>query len=72
MNVRPVVQILSSSAADVLRQYGQPEAAGTATFCDMDKFFDCMNVRNCTEHQKKLKPFFEANYLLLRMRYLPG
>ena len=25
----------------------------------MDKFFDCMNVRNCTEHQKKLKPFLK-------------
>ena len=34
MNVRLAVQILSSSVANVLRQYGPPEAAGTATFCD--------------------------------------
>ena len=24
-----------------------------------DQFFDCMNVRNCTEHKTKLKPFLK-------------
>ena len=58
MYVRLAVQILSSSVAHVLREYGPPEAAGTSKFCElMDQFFDCMNVRNCTEH--KLKPFLK-------------
>ena len=60
MNVRLAVQILSSSVAHVLKEYGPPEAAGTSTFCElMDQFFDCMNVRNCTEHKTKLKPFLK-------------
>lgn len=25
----------------------------------MDRFFDCLNVRNTTEKKKKLKPFLE-------------
>ena len=60
MNVHLAVQILSSSVAHVLREYDPPEATGTATFCElMDQFFDCMNVRNCTEHKTKLKPFLK-------------
>ena len=62
MNVRLAVQILSSSVAHVLREYGLPEAARTSTFCElMDQFFVCMNVRNCTEHKTKLKPFLKPH-----------
>ena len=59
-NVRLAIQILSSSVAHVLREYGPPESAETSKFCElMDQFFDCMNVRNCTEHKTKLKPFLK-------------
>ena len=61
MNVRLAVQILSSSVANTQRQYGPAEAAGTATYCDMiDKFFDCVNVRNQSGSKKKLKPFLKS------------
>ena len=64
MNVCLAVQILSSSVAHVLREYGPPEAAGTVNVCElMDKYFDCMNVRNCTEHKTKLKPFLKAIHI---------
>ena len=57
MNVRLAVQILSASVANVLQEYGPPEAAETAKFCRlMDDFFDCLNVRNTTEHKTKIKP----------------
>ena len=44
--------------AAVLRSFGPPEAEGTAKYCEMvDGFFDCLNVRSTTEHQRKRKPF---------------
>ena len=61
MNVRLAAQVLSNSVGTVLNTYGSQEVTATAQFClMMDKFFDCMNVRNTMEHQKKLKPFFKA------------
>ena len=47
MNVKLAAQVLSSTASQVLHNFGPPEAAGTAMFCSMmDKFFDIMNIRN--------------------------
>ena len=41
----------------MLNHFGSPEAAVTAEFCLMiDKFFDCLNVRNTKEHELKKKP----------------
>jgi hypothetical protein len=42
----------------VLKAFGTPDTAGTAKLCEMvDSFFDCLNVRSTTEHQRKRKPF---------------
>ena len=50
MRVSLAAQVLSASVA--------AEAAATAKFCEMvDSFFDCMNVRSTTEHERKRKPF---------------
>lgn len=58
MRVNLAAQVLSSSVAAVLKSFGPPEAAGTAKLCEMvDGFFDCLNVRSTTEHQRKRKPF---------------
>ncbi len=59
MRVHLAVQVLSSSVAEVLREYGPKEAIATAEFCEkMDLFFDCLNVRNTKEHLlMKRKPF---------------
>lgn len=43
-------QVLSSSVANAFDFFGQQHMAGTKRFVSMmDKFFDCMNVKNCTE-----------------------
>jgi len=60
MNVRLAVQILSSSVAKVLSEYGAPESTETARFClMMDSFFDIVNIRSKDEYIKKLKPNLE-------------
>ncbi|XP_068737221.1 uncharacterized protein [Montipora capricornis] len=60
MRVNLAAQVLSESMAAVLKTFGPPEAAGTARLCEMvDQFFDCLNVRNLNEHQRKRKPFLE-------------
>ena len=60
MNVRLAAQVLSSSVSIALKSFGPQEAAGTALYCEIfDKFFDCLNVRNCTEHITKQKPFLK-------------
>ena len=57
MRVRLAAQVLSETVGNVLNHFGPPEAAGTAEFClMMDKFFDCLNVRNTKEHELKKKP----------------
>ena len=59
-NVRLAAKVLSSSVSIALKSFGPQEAAGTALYCEMfDKFFDCLNLRNCTEHITKQKPFFK-------------
>ena len=60
MNVRLAAQVLSSSVSIALKSFGPQEAAGTALCCEMfDKFFDCLNVRNCNGHITKQKPFLK-------------
>ena len=58
MCVNLAAQVLSASMAAVLRSFGPPEAEGTAKYWEMvDGFFNCLNVRSTTEHQRKRKPF---------------
>ena len=67
MRVNLAAQVLSETVGNVLNQFGHshkkngpPEATGTANFClMMDKFFDCLNVRNTVEHKHKRKPFLK-------------
>ena len=60
MRVNLAVQVLSETVGNVLKQFGPAEAAGTSKFClMMDKFFDCLNVRNTVEHEHKRKPFLK-------------
>ena len=62
MRVNLAAQVLSASMAAVLKRFGPPEAAATATFCEMvDMFFDCLNVRSTTEYNRKNK-FFLAPF----------
>ena len=46
-----ITEVLSTSVSVALKEFGQPETAGTAKYCEMfDKFFDCLNVRNNRMH----------------------
>ena len=58
MRVNLASQVLSESVGVCLKEFGPPEAQGTAEFCQwFDKFFDCFNVRNTVEHIRKRKEF---------------
>ena len=60
MKVRLAAQVLSSSVAAVLRSFYSGDTSATADFCDnIDKFFDCLNVRSCHEHERKRKNFLK-------------
>ena len=60
MRVGLAAQVLSSTVSSVLQNYGGPECQQTAKFCMMmDHFFDCLNVRNTTEHTLKRKEFLK-------------
>ena len=60
MNVRFATQILSESVANILCEYYPQGTQATSELCDkMDKFFDCLNVRNQIEGIKKRKAFLE-------------
>ena len=60
MRVRLAAQVLSETVEKVLKHFSPPEADGTAQFCIMmDKFFDCLNVKNTVEHTLKRKPFLK-------------
>ena len=57
MNVRFAVQLFSSLVGNIFKEFGPPEAFGTAEFCIlMDTFFDCRNVQNNEEYKIKRKP----------------
>ena len=58
MNVKLAAQVLSTSVSVALQTFAPPETLETAKFCEMmDKYFDCLNVRNTTEPISKQKPF---------------
>ena len=58
MRVNLAAQVLSSTVAAVLKEFGSPDASETSNFCKMmDDFFDCLNVRSLKEHKLKRKPF---------------
>ena len=70
MRVNLAAQVLSASVASVLKSFGPLEAAGTAKLCKMvDNFFDCLNVRNQLEHERKRKPFLAPYTLMHDERY---
>ena len=53
-------QVLSNTVANILRLYYPQDTQGTSELCEkVDKFFDCLNVRNQMEGIKKRKPFLE-------------
>jgi len=48
---------LSESVANALAFYGDRNTRETERFVrQLDKFFDCLNVRNLEEHRKRRKP----------------
>ena len=60
MRVNLAAQVLSETVGNVLNNFGPEETAGIGKFClMMDKFFDCLNVRNTKEHITKCKPFLK-------------
>ena len=66
MRVYLATQILSASVGTTLKEFGPETASGTSDFClMMDKFFDCLNVRNPDEWKSKgkdyLKPYESPN-----------
>ena len=51
MRVDLAAQILSSTVANVLSEYGDSFCSATAKYClMMNNFFDCFNVRSSNEH----------------------
>ena len=55
MRVRLAAQVLSETVGSVLNSFGPVDAVGTARFClMMDKFFDCLNVKNTEKLSKTL------------------
>ena len=60
MRVNLAAQVLSKAVGNVLNNFGPEEPAGTGKFClMMDKFFDCLYVRNTKDHITKRKPFLK-------------
>ena len=60
MTVKYAVQVLSNTMSVALEKFSPNEAKETANYCSLlDKFFDCLNVRNLDEHIKKRKPFLK-------------
>ena len=58
MNVKLAAQVLRETVGKVLLVTGSAEVAVTANlYLMMDKFFECLNVRNTEEHKIKLKSF---------------
>ena len=60
MNVRIAAEVLSETVVNLLFKTGPADTNATANFClMMDRFFDCLNVRNTEEHKVKLKEFLK-------------
>ena len=57
-SVMNVKLVLSTSVSVALQTFAPTETLETAKFCEMmDKYFDCLNVRNTTETISKQTPF---------------
>ncbi len=70
MNVRLAAQTLSSIVANILKEYYSKDTLGTSELCEkMDKFFDCLNVRNQVEGTRKRKPFLMPYYSINDERF---
>ena len=70
MSGKLAAQGLSEAVGNVLNSFGPEETADTAKLCIMvDKFFDCLNVRNTTEHVTKRKPFLKPYYSIDDARF---
>ena len=67
MRINLAAQVLSENVGNALNSFGPEEAEGTGKFCIMmDKFFDCLNVRNTKENIIKRKPFLNhMNQLMI-------
>ena len=60
MNVKIAAQVLSETVTNVLFTTGPADTNATAKLClMMNRFFDCLNVRNTEEHKVKLKEFLK-------------
>ena len=60
MKLNLAVQVFRETVGNVLNSFDPEETAGTAKFCIMlDKFFDCLNVRDTTERITKRKPLLK-------------
>ena len=60
MRVRLAAQVLSETVGSDINSFGHVDAVGTSTFClMMDRFFDCLNVKNTMEYKVKQKPFLK-------------
>ena len=59
-------QVLSETVGNVLNSFGPEETADTVNFLIIvDKMFDCLNVRNTTEHITKRKPLLNHTSRLI-------
>ena len=69
-----VFQVLSKSVSNALAYYNNPDTEETQRFVSMiDKFFDCLNVRNRSEWALKrksdLKPYTSPDDYRLKFLY---
>ena len=71
MRVNLAAQVLRETVDNVLNDFGPEEAGGTGKFClMMDKYFDCLNVRNIKQHITKRKPFLKPYESIDDARYI--
>ena len=60
IRVTLAAQVISETVGDVSNIFGPDEAEETDQFCIMmDKYFDCLNVRNIRQHIIKRKSFLK-------------
>lgn len=60
MNVNPAAQVLSKTAAVILKNYYSEETHETATLCDlMNTFFYCLNSR--CQNEGVFKPLYSVD-----------
>ncbi len=74
MNANGIFVVLSTSVADALSYYNNPDTKDTEHLCRMfDKLFDCLNVRSprewITKKKPNLKPYTSADDCRLEVIY---